>query len=161
MVPLPVAGLLAWRTAQRQTQTSHLGHSEEFCVKKPKCWGCQQAWWETWSLGWSRDRLWLALKTILRIWDLVQRTMDQSKGSIQRRGKWHGIEIWEMYDFENGLERKGIRNRENRQEVTVAPQVREKCIWPLPCTTLLVRKTSELWLRLAYSYLARVWSSLL
>lgn len=75
--------------------------------------------------GWSRDRLWPVLKTILRIWDLVQRTVDPSKGSIQRRGKWHGIEMWEIYDSENGLERKGIRSRENRQEVTAAPQVTE------------------------------------
>lgn len=56
---------------------------------------------------------------------MVQRTVDPSKGSIQRRGKWHGIEMWEIYDSENGLERKGIRSRENRQEVTAAPQVTE------------------------------------
>ena len=33
--------------------------------------------------------------------------------------------MWEIYDSENGLERKGIRSRENRQEVTAAPQVTE------------------------------------
>lgn len=50
----------------------------------------------------------------------------KDRGSIQRRGKWHGTEMWKIYDSEAGLERKGVRSRESWKEVTVAPQVRKQ-----------------------------------